>query len=204
MSTQPKGPAFRTIQDGCHPDVCPPTRLRVTLPLMTSIDATLGLNADAAPPSAMTLAPLAQRASSGRASRRFVGTVVAGACAALLLLAAWMKPSEDGLGTHQQLNMPPCGWILLMDCPCPTCGMTTAVSYAAHGNLLRSFWTQPLGFAFALATTMAMFIGTYTAATGSRVGIVLAGMWTRRATWWLIAFAMASWLFKIAAYKGLL
>lgn len=170
---------------------------------MTSMDTTLGMTTDAVPRAAAPPSALPANAMAGRTSRRIIGAIVALGCGAILFIGAWMTPAEHGLGTHQQLNMPPCGWILLMDIPCPTCGMTTAVTNAAHGHLLKSFLTQPAGFLFALATTMALFIGIYTAATGSRVAVVLGSMWTRRTTWWLIGIVALSWLYKIASYKGL-
>ncbi len=169
---------------------------------MSSIDAVADMpmneNVTAAPPIAAPQAP-----SVGRTGRRLLGAIVALGCAAVLLLAAWMTPSESGLGTHQQLNMPPCGWVAVMGMPCPTCGMTTSFAHAADGNLLKSLLTQPLGFILALSTAMALFLGGYTAATGSRVAIVLAGFWTRRTTWWVIGIALAAWVYKIFSYRGL-
>ena len=61
-----------------------------------------------------------------------------------LALGAWMKPSEKGHGTHRQLGLPPCSWMLMYDMPCPSCGMTTAVSNAAHGRLVDLF-SNPAG-----------------------------------------------------------
>lgn len=172
---------------------------------MSSIDATFGLKTDDSRPALAVPAIVpTNQVSSGRTSRQIVGLVVFLGCAAILSLGAYLTPASEGLGTHEQLNMPPCGWIMLMDLPCPTCGMTTAVTHAAHGNLVTSFTTQPMGFLFALATTMGLFIGGYTAATGSRVGVVLGSMWTRRFTWTLIGLVLAAWIYKIASHKGLL
>ena len=62
-----------------------------------------------------------------------------------------------------------CGWITAMNLPCPTCGMTTAFAHAANGDMLASLGTQPLGFVLAIATAMSLLLGTYVAATGSRL-----------------------------------
>lgn len=140
----------------------------------------------------------------GRRVRQLLGGLVAIGCTLLLALAAWMTPAADGLGTHQQLNMPPCGWVALMDLPCPTCGMTTAFAHAADGHLLASLLTQPLGFILALSTAMALLIGSYTAATGSRIAVELAALWTRRTTWLLIIFALVAWGYKILTFRGVL
>lgn len=170
---------------------------------MTTVDTAAGV----ATAEAVAVPPVARRqpAAMSRATRRLLGVLVAIGCAAVLSLAAWMTPSRAGLGTHhEQLNMPPCGWIVMMELPCPTCGMTTAFAHAADGNLLQSTLAQPLGCVLALCTAMALLIGCYTAVTGSRVGIELAGLWTRRTTWWLIGIVIAAWIFKIVTYRWLL
>jgi hypothetical protein len=136
--------------------------------------------------------------------RRMVGLLVAGAGLAVLFIAAWLNPSSEGLGTHEQLHLAPCGWIATMDMPCPTCGMTTAFAHAADGHLLSSFHAQPLGCILATGTAMAVVLGLYVAATGSAIGGLLLKLWGRR-TWWAIAFfVLAAWGYKIITYRGLL
>lgn len=137
-------------------------------------------------------------------ARRLIGLVVAIVALAILVLAAFLEPSPAGLGTHRQLRMAPCGWIVLMDTPCPTCGMTTAFAHAANGNLLSSAATQPLGAAIAVATAMALLVGAFVAATGSAIGGVFRRLWSSWTIWILAAFALASWGFKIMTFKGLL
>ncbi|NBO19844.1 MAG: DUF2752 domain-containing protein, partial [Proteobacteria bacterium] len=38
----------------------------------------------------------------------------------------WLTPDARGLGTHEQLGLPPCGFYLWYGLPCPSCGMTTS------------------------------------------------------------------------------
>jgi hypothetical protein len=57
------------------------------------------------------------------------------------------EPDARGHGTHEQLGMAPCSWPILYDKPCPTCGVTTSVSWLSHGRPFKSFMTQPFGFA---------------------------------------------------------
>ena len=136
--------------------------------------------------------------------RRLVGAGVAVAAAALLGVAAWLDAVPEGLGTHAQLNLPPCGWILAMDLPCPTCGMTTAFAHAADGNLVGSFVAQPMGAMLAVATAIALLVGTYTAATGSRVAALFGRLCNRRAAWLFGTAFVAAWVYKIVAYKEVL
>ncbi|MCH8825140.1 MAG: DUF2752 domain-containing protein [Planctomycetes bacterium] len=136
--------------------------------------------------------------------RRLIGGLVLLATATVLGIAAYLEPSPEGLGTHTQLyNMPDCGWMVTMDLPCITCGMTTAFSHAANGNLLASFATQPFGAVLAVITAMVFLVSSYVTYTGSQVASVFGRLWGRGAGWILALSATAAWVYKILAYKGL-
>ncbi len=141
-------------------------------------------------------------------TRRLLGLLLTLASAALLFVAAWLDPSPIGLGTHEQMNMPSCGWITVMDLPCPTCGMTTAFAYAAEGSFVSSFLSQPLGFALAILTAALLWLGLYTSVTGSRLlwimGRVWGGrLWGRRAGWMFVLVVLGAWAYKMISYKFL-
>ena len=125
----------------------------------------------------------------------------AGLC--LLLLAAFLRPSDGGLGTHQQLGLPPCGWIVAADMPCPSCGMTTAFSHAADGNLLGSFRAQPMGAFLALLTAVGVVIALWTAIWGSRIAPFLMSLLNAKIGWAVLGFALLAWIWKIVDHKGL-
>lgn len=63
----------------------------------------------------------------------------------VIALAAILVPDSRGLGTHEQLGLPPCMTMRLFGIPCPFCGMTTAFAHMAHGHLLEAFAVQPAG-----------------------------------------------------------
>ncbi|MEM7228176.1 MAG: DUF2752 domain-containing protein [Planctomycetota bacterium] len=134
-------------------------------------------------------------------SRRAVGAVITVATAAVLLVAAYLDPDPAGVGTHEQLGLTPCGWMLAADMPCPTCGMTTAFAHAAEGNLLQSLRTQPLGACLALATAMACLVGAFVATTGSRIGLMYRRLWTRRFIWILGTSVVVAWVYKIIDHR---
>jgi hypothetical protein len=98
-------------------------------------------------------------------------------CAAILALGAWMTPDVRGHGTHVQMGLPPCGMKFSTGYPCPTCGMTTAVTHAAHGNVWASIKAQPFGFLVALGAAVGFWVSLHGALTGSRVDRVL---------WWVL------------------
>ena len=134
--------------------------------------------------------------------RRLIAAVVALACAGVLGLAAWLPASPTGVGTHQALRLPPCGWIAIAGVPCPTCGMTTAFAHAADGHFLASVNAQPLGFLLALGTAIALLVSLHVAVTGSRLGWAFTRLWGRYTGWVVAALVVAAWGYKIISYKG--
>lgn len=57
----------------------------------------------------------------------------------LLMLAIWLTPSPTGLGTHQQLGLPPCTILFWFGIPCPSCGGTTAFAHFVRGQWVSAF-----------------------------------------------------------------
>jgi hypothetical protein len=136
------------------------------------------------------------------AGHRLVGAAIAVVTGAVLTLASILTPSSAGLGTHEQLSLPACGWVAIAELPCPTCGMTTAFAHAADGRLLESFLTQPLGCALAVASAMALLLGVYVAVTGSSILGLLARSFTAKVAWSFGFLALLAWGYKVASFKG--
>lgn len=135
-----------------------------------------------------------------RTIRRRAATVVFVGCAVLLAVATYLNPASAGHGTHEQLGLPPCGWVTGFGIPCPTCGMTTAFASAADGDLLTSLRTQPMGCLLALATAAATIVSAYVMATGSAVGGHLLRLVTPRVGWGIAALVLAAWIYKIVTF----
>src|SRR5450432_1206527 len=87
-------------------------------------------------------------------------------CLAILTTAAHVAPSPTGMGTHLQLGLQKCGFYDTTGLPCTSCGMTTSFAWFARGNLLASFYIQPMGALLALLTVAAFWAGLYEAFTG--------------------------------------
>jgi len=154
------------------------------------------------PTTSVSIARAGLNPSSATATRRLIAAVVATACAAILGLSAWLTPSPTGIGTHEQLNLPKCGWIAMADMPCPTCGMTTAFAHAARGNLLASFQAQPMGCLLAIATAMTLLVSIYVIMTGSPLARVFLRLGSTYSGWALAIMVLAAWAYKIVSYKG--
>ena len=135
-------------------------------------------------------------------ARRMIALTILLVCAIVLGVAAWLEPSPTGMGTHQQLRMPPCGWIVMADMPCPTCGMTTAFAHAANGNLWQAFLAQPLGCILAVSMAMIALVSIHVVITGSKLGGAFSRLWGRRMAWTLTFAVVAAWGYKIAQHKG--
>lgn len=106
------------------------------------------------------------RAASG--SERVFAALVALLAAAPLLVAVFLTPNPAGHGTHTQLGLPPCGWVLAFGKPCPTCGMTTAFTHMAHGRPDLAFITQPAGAFLSVLAASIFWVALHTATTQSR------------------------------------
>lgn len=129
-----------------------------------------------------TVAPPHSRpATEWAPNRRAIPAAVFAPALGMLIVAAMLKPDPAGVGTHAQLGLPACQWLVMTDRPCPTCGMTTAFSHAAHGEMAAAFATQPAGAVLAIATAMAAILGAYAMLTGMSlkpIGKMLGRPWT--------------------------
>lgn len=141
---------------------------------------------------------------SGNAARRRAAEhgwmIAASATGPLGLLAMrWLfTPDPAGLGTHEQLGLPPCRSIDWFGVPCPGCGVTTSVTWFAHGDPWQSLVVQPLGFVIASAALCALPLILAAIARGRDLGYDLRRV--RLMRWWigLTAVVGVSWVYKIA------
>jgi hypothetical protein len=101
------------------------------------------------------------------------GVMIVGGLAliSLLIVARGLEPSATGMGTHQQLGLPPCSSQMMFGLRCPACGMTTSWSYFTRGNLLASLAVNSGGTMLALAS---LVCGPWLLASGLR------GRWVGR------------------------
>lgn len=120
----------------------------------------------------------------------------------LLLVAASLKPDLDGVGTHSQLGLPPCGFLLEHGIPCTTCGMTTSFALMADGRLIDAFITQPAGAALAMLTAMLVLLSGWSLVTAAPLKPVFEGVWRPRTVVWLGALVLGAWGYKIFTYHG--
>lgn len=137
-----------------------------------------------------------------RRRRRWLGGVVAFLAGALLFTAAWLQPATDGHGTHTQLGLPACGWVVGMGIPCPSCGMTTSFAHAADGNLLGAMRAQPAGALLAIGTAFVFIVALWQSFTGTGIGEFWLSRMDKR--FFLVGgvIVVLAWIYKILVFKG--
>lgn len=140
-----------------------------------------------------------RRATAGE---RVAAAVVSACFLVVLGLAAWLEPAAGGVGTHEQLGMEPCVWLMAVGQPCPTCGMTTAFSHAAEGDLLASLHTQPFGAVLAVLSAAGFWASLHVAAAGSNVGRLIGNMLGTRTVVLGVGALLAAWVYKLAYFGG--
>ena len=74
---------------------------------------------------------------------------------AVLLAAFTLDPDPRGHGTHEQLGLPPCGFLRDHGVPCISCGMTTSFAAMAHGDPAHAFRANPFGALLFFVAVMA-------------------------------------------------
>jgi hypothetical protein len=68
----------------------------------------------------------------------------------MLAIAMRLSPNPAGMGTHQQLGLPPCTSVMWWGVRCPACGMTTSWSHLMHGDVVQSAQANTGGMLLAL------------------------------------------------------
>lgn len=121
------------------------------------------------------------------------------ATTAMVVVAFSLQPDADHMGTHQQLGLPPCGFVALTGYPCPTCGMTTAFAHAVRGQMIAALYAQPAGAVLALGTVLLLILSLVAAITGRRPSLNWYRINPVRLVWGGALILVLSWGFKALA-----
>lgn len=131
----------------------------------------------------------------GRSQIRMAGFAVAIGLLIPLITARILQPNLSGLGTHQQLGLPPCSMRVLIGIRCPACGMTTSWSHFTRGHLAASFEANAGGLGLAILALWIIVVSFASVWTGKRpsaaigrnlsfgvaaIGIITMGDWLVR------------------------
>ncbi len=128
--------------------------------------------------------------------------VAASGAIAILVLAWILVPDARGLGTHEELGLPPCMTLRTLGFPCPFCGMTTAFSHMAHGHPEVAVRTQPAG-ALAFFGAIAFAILYATMGVTGRKPAILENASLRKLLWRCgIGIVLVAWIYKLITFLG--
>ena len=114
-------------------------------------------DADRSPTTVVARPPLGPRLFDGIEidptwQSRFVWSILFAVASAVVVTAAMLTPNPAGHGTHTQLGLPPCGFLVFTGYPCPGCGLTTSFAYMVRANLAGAWMANPFGIVLFLAT----------------------------------------------------
>ena len=104
---------------------------------------------------------LARDAGLGSRGDR-IGWFVLGTLPAFVIaLAATLSPDPSGHGTHQQLGLPPCGFIYVTGYPCPGCGLTTAFAHMVRLQFVGAARANPFGILLFMVSFATIWVSLY-------------------------------------------
>jgi hypothetical protein len=112
-------------------------------------------------------------------------------------IAGWLKPDPRGMGTHEQLGLPPCTFYEVTGIPCPSCGMTTSFCHFFHGDLAGSLRTNPVATLLAAAGMLLTPWLLLSAIWGRRLGVRNYEMWLTRSVILLLVLLLVNWIITV-------
>ncbi|HXH62269.1 MAG TPA: DUF2752 domain-containing protein [Fimbriimonadaceae bacterium] len=98
------------------------------------------------------------------AERRHLRSQLAWFCfwVAVTGFGIFLHPSVHGFGTHEELGLPACPSVMLLDRPCFGCGMTTSFTATIHLDFVTAWHAHPFGpllYLMFTASALACFWG---------------------------------------------
>ena len=106
-----------------------------------------------------------------RHSTRIINLSIIIVLSALFITLIMLEPSASGLGTHRQLVPMPCLFHLALGIPCPSCGLTTSLSFLMSGEWGAALQAHPLGLFAFLMMALILLISIY--------GVIFNRSWWR-------------------------
>jgi hypothetical protein len=122
---------------------------------------------------------------------------------AVLIVARLLRPATRGVGTHEQLDLPPCIFLRLTGIPCPSCGLTTSFAHAARLHFYDALIAQPFGLILFCLTALSVPLSFYLIYSRVPWDRLLYSARFNRAMYVMMALYLLGWLYKIVAMKWL-
>ena len=104
------------------------------------------------PPEAAGSLESADAPERGNLASRLTWLVLMGLPLFVVITAFTVSPDPAGHGTHTQLGLPPCGFLVTTGLPCPGCGLTTSFAHMVRLQVVGAARANPFGIALFLVT----------------------------------------------------
>ena len=151
-----------------------------------------------ASPSANQDAENACKSRQGSVRVRLMALLIALLPITLLSVAGTLKPDQRGLGTHQQLGLPPCSLRFLVGIRCPACGMTTSWAYFAKGDWTASVSTNAGGFLLACLSMAVVLMAIPIIRTGTPPSVTVQ-TWLTYSLVGILLVTLLDWVARLQA-----
>jgi hypothetical protein len=112
-----------------------------------------------------------------------------------------ITPSLDGVGTHEKLGLPPCGFLVITGYPCPSCGLTTAFTLILHGRIIDAFIVQPFGVMLFIAFFIVSCMSVAALFMRLPFCLILDSRHFERVQMILLISMLLAWIYKIYIMK---
>jgi hypothetical protein len=157
-------------------------------------------NASAAPAVLAGFRALPSAPWSSRAAfvSRAIWAVLFAVPTAVVVTAAMLTPNPAGHGTHTQLGLPPCGFLVFSGYPCPGCGLTTAFAYMVRLQLLGAWHANPFGIALFLCTVAFIPLAAIGFVRGWPVVATLDRIHAEKFAIGLSLLSLTAWVVRVA------
>ncbi len=118
---------------------------------------------------------------------------------AVVVTAAMLTPNPHGHGTHTQLGLPPCGFLVFSGYPCPGCGLTTAFAHMVRLEVLGAWAANPFGIALFLCTVAFIPLAAMGFVRGWPVVATLDRIHAEKFAIGLSLLSLTAWVARVAA-----
>lgn len=117
---------------------------------------------------------------------------------AVVATAAWLTPSPHGHGTHMQLGLPPCGFLVFTGYPCPGCGLTTSFAHMVRLQIGGAFSANPFGVLLFTCTVAMIPLAATGFVRGWRVMDTLDRIHAEKIAIGLCVVSLVVWFVRLA------
>ena len=123
---------------------------------------------------------------------------------AVVITAALLTPSPTGHGTHTQLGLPPCGFLVFTGYPCPGCGLTTAFAHMVRLQVGGAWTANPFGIVLFTVTFLTIPLAAIGFVRGWGVVATLDRLHAEKIAIGLSLLSLVVWIIRVGvqAYGG--